>query len=327
MSLITRCPACETMFKVVPDQLRISEGWVRCGQCDEIFDASLHLVQVPLEQETPAAGQEARVARYDETGLSDDTLPPVDAALDSGSLGSPDEVPVEQVQPLLDPTDDVDIDAERSLPELMPDGFSGLTPPTAALPDHLVLAAPDGTEPDSSADLSDVSFLRDSKAGSFWHKPLMRATLVLLGLTLLLGLVGQIVVHERDRIVAAQPGLRPGMLALCGALNCPLSPLRQIESIVIDSSSFSKIRGDSYRLNFTFKNTAITELAIPAIELTLTDSRDQPVVRRVFLPAELGAKLDTLAAGSEWPASLAIAVSAAGMAERVTGYRLLAFYP
>jgi predicted Zn finger-like uncharacterized protein len=33
MSLITRCPACGTMFKVVPDQLRISEGWVRCGQC------------------------------------------------------------------------------------------------------------------------------------------------------------------------------------------------------------------------------------------------------------------------------------------------------
>jgi predicted Zn finger-like uncharacterized protein len=44
MSLITRCPACDTMFKVVPDQLRISEGWVRCGQCGEIFNASQHLV-------------------------------------------------------------------------------------------------------------------------------------------------------------------------------------------------------------------------------------------------------------------------------------------
>ena len=44
MSLITRCPACETMFKVVPDQLRVSDGWVRCGQCDEIFDASASMV-------------------------------------------------------------------------------------------------------------------------------------------------------------------------------------------------------------------------------------------------------------------------------------------
>ncbi|WP_299763436.1 zinc-ribbon domain-containing protein, partial [Ramlibacter sp.] len=29
MSLITSCPACGTMFRVVPDQLKISEGWVR----------------------------------------------------------------------------------------------------------------------------------------------------------------------------------------------------------------------------------------------------------------------------------------------------------
>ena len=29
VSLVTRCPACATLFKVVPDQLRISEGWVR----------------------------------------------------------------------------------------------------------------------------------------------------------------------------------------------------------------------------------------------------------------------------------------------------------
>jgi predicted Zn finger-like uncharacterized protein len=43
MSLITRCPACGTMFKVVPDQLRISEGWVRCGHCAEVFDASAHM--------------------------------------------------------------------------------------------------------------------------------------------------------------------------------------------------------------------------------------------------------------------------------------------
>ena len=43
MSLITRCPACGTMFKVVPDQLKISDGWVRCGQCSEVFDASVHL--------------------------------------------------------------------------------------------------------------------------------------------------------------------------------------------------------------------------------------------------------------------------------------------
>src|SRR5262245_46803801 len=43
MSLVTRCPACATPFKVVKDQLRISDGWVRCGRCSQVFDATLDL--------------------------------------------------------------------------------------------------------------------------------------------------------------------------------------------------------------------------------------------------------------------------------------------
>lgn len=39
MSQTTCCPACQTRFKVVADQLRISDGWVRCGQCQLVFDA------------------------------------------------------------------------------------------------------------------------------------------------------------------------------------------------------------------------------------------------------------------------------------------------
>src|SRR3954467_4650322 len=51
MSLITSCPACGTMFRVVPDQLKISEGWVRCGHCTEVFDATAHMVdESALEQ-------------------------------------------------------------------------------------------------------------------------------------------------------------------------------------------------------------------------------------------------------------------------------------
>ncbi|HNL42190.1 MAG TPA: zinc-ribbon domain-containing protein, partial [Ottowia sp.] len=44
MSLITRCPACATTFKVVPDQLRIAAGWVRCGHCQQVFDAAAHML-------------------------------------------------------------------------------------------------------------------------------------------------------------------------------------------------------------------------------------------------------------------------------------------
>lgn len=45
--LATRCPACDTVFRVVQDQLRVSEGWVRCGRCGEAFDALDSMIPWP----------------------------------------------------------------------------------------------------------------------------------------------------------------------------------------------------------------------------------------------------------------------------------------
>lgn len=38
MSLITRCPKCQSGFEVTADQLRLHDGLVRCGQCSHVFD-------------------------------------------------------------------------------------------------------------------------------------------------------------------------------------------------------------------------------------------------------------------------------------------------
>ncbi|MCR5866875.1 zinc-ribbon and DUF3426 domain-containing protein [Aquincola sp. J276] len=51
MSLATRCAQCGTVFRVVEDQLKVSEGWVRCGRCEAVFNALESLFD--LEQETP----------------------------------------------------------------------------------------------------------------------------------------------------------------------------------------------------------------------------------------------------------------------------------
>ena len=63
MSLATRCPSCGTVFRVVQDQLRVSEGWVRCGRCNGVFNAAEVLfdidsgatVAVDLESPGPAS--------------------------------------------------------------------------------------------------------------------------------------------------------------------------------------------------------------------------------------------------------------------------------
>ncbi|MEF7614286.1 zinc-ribbon and DUF3426 domain-containing protein [Aquincola sp. MAHUQ-54] len=51
MSLATRCGQCGTVFRVVEDQLKVSEGWVRCGRCEAVFNALESLFD--LDQEAP----------------------------------------------------------------------------------------------------------------------------------------------------------------------------------------------------------------------------------------------------------------------------------
>jgi predicted Zn finger-like uncharacterized protein len=45
MALATRCPHCQTTFKVANDQLKLRAGLVRCGACKEIFNGIEHLLR------------------------------------------------------------------------------------------------------------------------------------------------------------------------------------------------------------------------------------------------------------------------------------------
>jgi hypothetical protein len=143
-------------------------------------------------------------------------------------------------------------------------------------------------------------------------------------LLLLLGL--QLLLSDRDRIAATAPALRPLLVAACGVLGCTVSPLRQIESIAIDSSSFTSVKPGVYLLKLTLKNAAIIDLATPALELTLTDSQDQPLLRRIVLPADFRGNR-SIAASAELATSLPISVIPGAAPEKIAGYKLLAFYP
>lgn len=44
MALATKCPHCNTIFRVAADQLKLRGGIVRCGTCKEVFDGSAALV-------------------------------------------------------------------------------------------------------------------------------------------------------------------------------------------------------------------------------------------------------------------------------------------
>ncbi len=422
MSLITRCPACTTLFKVVPDQLRVSEGWVRCGQCDEVFDATAHLQGEKKPEPSPLAespagsvpGPRPLAAKQatappapsiayspvhdqdqdaEQDPLAVDTVPQMplepDQAMDSQLAAQLDwpvvvPAPVYDYDPVMDirpgaayepptaskPAPAIHLDlpepaAAKTLPPAAPAVGAWARPttpapaPDPAPPEHRNLpnlkpkprhsperAVPDPldldfrpstwreleAEPKRVSDFSAIgrghpTFMRADRSPSWWAKPWVRGGLGVVSLLLVAGLLLQFTVHERDRLAANVPELRPALTALCSHLHCKILPFRQIESIVIDSSSFVKVRGDVYRLNITLKNTAPLDLAAPAVELTLTDLQDQPLIRRVVTPIELGAPQGVLVAGAELVAGLPISVKTLANGERINGYRLLAFYP
>ena len=350
MSLITSCPACGTMFRVVPDQLKISEGWVRCGHCSNVFDATAYMVDEealsrldgiesgglanepapgametrPVPMETRPAPMETRPAGLD-SGPIDLPLRSPSAAATAGA--APEDA-AESVSPqdssyfgdsqALEPSPlDTPFVFRRS--DLAPTGDVSVFPPPptdSQLPRDETL----------DEELHDVSFVRNAQRKAFWRRPLVRVGLAFLSFLLAAALLLQLAYQDRDRLAEAQPRLRPVLLALCEVMHCQLGAPRQIEAIVIESSGFNRVRNDTYRLAFTLRNTARVQVAAPAMELTVTDSQDQPIARRVLLPAEFGADGKVIPAASDWSASAGVVLTLPGTT-RVAGYRLLAFYP
>lgn len=361
MSQTTRCPSCGTKFKVVADQLRISEGWVRCGQCEQVFDATLTLESPGMAAAAPVAA--APVAPSDAaagyalpTAVDDDDDLPLDAApMRSVSLpqswpeltAEPEPEPEPAIPPVRESAPDKRFDPEfdsaaqdfaalepgaqpESEQELPPD--SELEPEPEPEPVPQSEREPDATETAAADPFAlpqlpeaEPGFVRAARRKAFWHAPGVRLALVLGSTVLLFGLALQIAQQERNALAAWQPSLRPALQGLCTLTGCTLSARQDISQVVIASSAFTRsAQADNYLLSLTIENQAGTELAMPAVELTLTDLQDQPVLRRVLLPADLQAPA-TLGAQSEWSVRIPLAVAATPT--RIAGYRALVFYP
>jgi predicted Zn finger-like uncharacterized protein len=55
---LTRCPHCQTVFRIDDEQLQARGGVVRCGQCQQIFQATRHLIDVEAK-DTTATGTDS----------------------------------------------------------------------------------------------------------------------------------------------------------------------------------------------------------------------------------------------------------------------------
>ena len=262
---------------------------------------------VPLESPVaaPAAGPLDRVAAR---VVGDVDLDPVDAFMQEALAALPQTSDKLSVAMLQESPPSIEQELAAWVAD-RPNSQSGLSSPAA------LYREPE--EPD---------FIQEARRKAFSQRPLVRFFMIIVGLALAAVLTGQWIIHDRDRIAAFEPRARPWIDWLCQHAGCTIAPLRQIDAIVIDSSSFKKDRDNAYRLNLVIKSSATVAIAMPSVELTLTDAQDQPLLRRVLTPAEMGAAA-VMAPLGEWSASLPISVAADNVAARISGYRVIAFYP
>jgi predicted Zn finger-like uncharacterized protein len=318
MSLATRCTACGTVFRVVQDQLKVSEGWVRCGRCGEVFNAIEGLFDLegtsgpmPLARDLPPAEPPPR--------------PPAGAAVEPDAEALPASLP-----PLPDPEPEDDAPTEAELDtEADARGASGFgrSRPISRfddidlidslVPEDAVSAPHAGDEP--------PGFLRDAQTQAQWQRPRVRRSLWVLVALLVLVLAAQVGMRQRAEIAARWPAAAPLLEMLCDTLGCTLEAPRRLDALTVDSSGLARVEGTPlYRLQVALRNRAETPALMPAFDLTLTNLRGEIVARRVLRASEFGARLpEQLAPGAELPIEALLDVGE----NRIAGYTIELFYP
>jgi predicted Zn finger-like uncharacterized protein len=321
MSLATRCTACGTVFRVVRDQLRVSEGWVRCGRCQEVFNALENLFDLQREAPPPWAPSTASA------GLAPPSVAP-DTATDEPPDLQPDSLLHQETQPASTLTGDSTVPTESMLDNgtgFADARFPSEWPEESVMPSDATAAAAPSEPPDSETPAEPApEFVRRAERAQRWQRPWARALLSLAALVLLLTLAGQAVYRLHDWIAALWPETRPALQALCERLACRIEPLRRIDSIAVDSSGLTRVSAmEAYKLSLVLRNRSGIPVALPSVDLSLTDPQGQLVARRVLSPAELGATQSVLAPGAEAPLQATLTAGD----RRLLGYTIEVFYP
>lgn len=266
------------------------------------------------ESERPQPPAVDAVAAPDGAGMAGpstvdrEPLPQAEVAEDAG----PATVPLDAIE-----------SAAQKLAQAEPWPAAGAA--SAAAPAFPFAASTGDDDPLQLDSSLEPGFVRDARRKAWWQKPLVRVAMGAGVVVLPVALVLQVALHERNALVAWQPGLRPALEFMCTALQCKLGPRQQIAAMVVSGSAFAKGERDrAYQLSLSIQNRARTPVGMPAVELTLTDAQDQAIARKVIAAKELGAPQE-LKAGAEWSGN--VPVTTEGLNLQVSGYRVLLFYP
>jgi len=327
----TRCPGCQTVFRVSAAQLALREGQVRCGNCLAVFDANrerVALAGAEPPQEPEVAGTAPEPAA--ESVVIDDAETPV-ADITEAHAPATETVATEWEPNEASPGET----AETEAAETQTAAAGTAATETTAIENTAI----ENTATETAAIESTESPTRIDEGGlrseRFQWKPrkslrerpkaLYASAIVLL----LVALAAQALFEYRNAIAARAPFMRPVLESACAAFGCTVEPLRDAAALSIDASD---LRGDPahrglLKLSATIRNRASYPIAWPYLELTLTDSSDRVVARRAFPPDEYAGSASGVARGLPPNGEEVVTLFLDASATSQSGYRLYLFYP
>jgi hypothetical protein len=146
---------------------------------------------------------------------------------------------------------------------------------------------------------------------------------------LLIAFAAQGLFEYRDALAAHAPVMRPLLQGACHLLGCAIEPVRDPAALSIEASDLQADPGHRglLVLTATIRNRAPYTIALPYLELTLTDASDQVVVRRAFAPADYVGRASDPAAGIPGNGENVVKLFLDASATAQAGYRLYLFYP
>jgi predicted Zn finger-like uncharacterized protein len=355
MALATRCPNCHALFRVAADQLKLRGGLVRCGACQHVFDAFGTLsyiddavLSAPPPAPTgsdgsapalaaepvhaPAAGSVS--AQSLAGGGADSSPEQADGpSVPAGAAGfrATAQIGTSSAEPRPPETQRITVAGVDGVATVQSDSGE-ITAGSAGTREGAAGDGPALAEvanlPETTGELPQPSFLRDDAA-----PPRRRFSILLGGGAVLLALLAlaQLAVLFRADILVQYPAARPALTQLCKVFRCTVDWPARGDLLAVVGSELQALPGTgALELTAVVRNRGSFTLALPAIELTLTDTLNRTVARKVFAPVDyLASEPDPAAhllAGLEAGADLTIRIAFEAPGLKAVGFVVYPFY-
>jgi predicted Zn finger-like uncharacterized protein len=259
--LVTRCPDCQTSFRITVATLQEADGRVRCGRCETVFSAFNSLTDTRNDLKALGAEEitlETAPRSRSVVGSYHATLAAIEAAEDEA------QIPAEEA-PAAEPV------AELEAPEIVED-------PISEREVDSVLAATDVTEP--APPWTARRRVPGAKPPRIWIGAALAATIVLLA---------QLTHHFRG-VLVAQPFIGTPLAAVYARLGVPTEPSSDPTDFEIVDWLATAGTGDERppRLHISagIRNRSSKAEPAPLLFLKLTDRFGNPIGMRYFEPSE-----------------------------------------